>query len=127
MFQVTTDLEKNRLYVTLGGHLSQGERMEAANAFIIALRTLQPAFDILTDMSTLHPTDGEGLKELGRLQAAAKLRGVRHVVRVVKIPLSRQQLGRAADESDWAFETVSTLEEAEALLDALKAEEAGLA
>jgi hypothetical protein len=125
MFQVTTNLEKNRLYVTLGGHLSQGERMEAANAFLVALRTLQPAFDILTDISTLYPTDGEGLKELGRLQAAAKLRGVRHVVRVVKIPLSHYQLGRAADEIDWDFETVSTLEEAEALLDALTAEEAG--
>ena len=34
MFQVTADTDKNRLYVTLQGHLEANERAEVVNAFI---------------------------------------------------------------------------------------------
>ena len=117
MFQVSADPEKNRLYVTLKGHLAPGERAEAANAFLCAIRTLEHGFDIVHDLTGLHPTDAEGLKELARMQAAAKVRGVGRVVRVVNIPVSSLQLGRVAEDNGWAFETVHSLEEAEALLD----------
>jgi hypothetical protein len=39
------------------------------------------------------------------------------VVRIVAIPLSDRQLGRVAEATGWVFETVHSLEEAEALLD----------
>jgi hypothetical protein len=117
MFQVTPDPGKNRLYVTLSGHLTPNERQEAANAFLVGIRTLEQNFDIINDLRSLHPTDVEGLRELARLQAAAKVRGVRRVVRIVNIPLSSIQLERAARDSGWVFETAHSLEEAEALLD----------
>jgi hypothetical protein len=117
MFQVTANREKNRLYVTLKGHLSPSERSEAGNAFLTAIRTLEHDFDIIHDLTGLHPTDAEGLKELARLQAAAKIRGVRRVVRIVSIPLSSNQLGRAAEDTGWSYETVHSMVEAEALLD----------
>lgn len=119
MFQVTVVPEKNRLYVTVGGHLDPHERVEVALAFRAALDELLPGFDIINDVSALHPTDEEGLRELVRLQSAATIRGVRTVVRVVKIPLTSLQFERRARETGWAFESVATLEEAEALLDAL--------
>jgi hypothetical protein len=117
MFQVTPDPGKNRLYVTLRGHLTPNERQEAANAFLMAIRTLEQNFDIVTDLTALHPTDIEGLRELARVQAAAKFRGVGRVVRIVNIPLSSIQLERAAGDTGWSFETVHSLAEAEALLD----------
>lgn len=119
MFKVTAVPEKNRLYVTLEGHLEPSERKEAAKAFLAAIGELRPGFDIVHDMTGLHPTDPDGLKELVRIQAAAKVKGVRKVIRVVKIPLVRIQFERVALETGWAFETAETIQEADERLDAL--------
>jgi hypothetical protein len=83
------------------------------------INQLQPGFDIVHDMTGLHPTDADGLKDLVRIQAAAKIKGVRSVIRIVKIPLVRFQFERVALETGWAFETAGTLQEADARLDAL--------
>jgi anti-anti-sigma regulatory factor len=119
MFQVTANPEKNRLYVTLEGHLEAPERLEAGKAFLAAIGQLRPGFDIVNDLSGLRPTDADGLKELRKLQAAAKIKGVRCVVRVARIPLSRLQVERTSQEVGLDSETVATLEEADARLDAL--------
>jgi hypothetical protein len=119
MFQVTANPERNRLYIVLAGHLEPSERLEAAKAVAAGIAKLRPGFDIVNDLSGLHPTNGQGLKELVRVQAAAKIKGLRSVVRVTGIPLSRLQLERMAQETGWEFETAASLEEADALLDAL--------
>ncbi len=119
MFKITANPEKNRLYVTLEGHLDPALRMEAAKAFMAAIAQLRPGFDIVNDLSGLHPTDAEGLKSLVRMQAAAKIKGVRTVIRIARIALSRLQLERTAQETGWGFETAATLQEAEERLDAL--------
>jgi hypothetical protein len=119
MFKITANPEKNRLYVTLEGHLEPSERKEVAKAFMAAISELRSGFDIVHDMTGLHPTDPEGLKELVRSQAAAKIKGVRTVIRVVKIPLVRLQFERVARETGWVYETAATLQEADERLDAL--------
>ena len=88
-------------------------------AVVAAIAQLHHGFDIVHDMSGLHPTDAAGLKELVRVQAAAKVKGLRSVIRIVRIPLSRMQFERMAKETGWTFETAGTLEEADARLDAL--------
>ena len=119
MFKVTAVPEKNRLYLTLGGHLEAPERLEVAKAFRSAMGDLQPGFDIIDDLTSLLPTDTEGLRELVRLQSAAKIKGVRTVIRIQKIPLTRVQFERMARETGWAFETAASVEEADTRLDAL--------
>jgi hypothetical protein len=119
MFQVTANPEKNRLYVTLEGHLEPSERDAAGKAFMAAIGELRHGFDIVHDMSGLHPTDADGLKYLVRIQTAAKLKGLRTVLRIERIPLSRLQLQRIARETGWAFESAVSIEEADARLDAL--------
>ena len=119
MFRVDANPEKNRLYLTLEGHMEASERREAAKAFMAAIGQLHHGFDIVHDMSGLHPTDAEGLKDLVRAQASARIKGLRSVVRIVKIPLTRLQFERIAEETGWPFETARTLEEADAMLDAL--------
>jgi len=119
LFQVLANPEKNRLYVTLEGHLEAPERKDLTVAFLNRLRELKPGFDLVHDMSGLHPTDQEGLRELLKVQAILKVKGVRTVIRIAKIPLARVQLERAARETGWAFETAASVEEADARLDAL--------
>jgi len=119
MFEVTADPEKNRLYVTLRGHLEPPERKEAAKAVVAAIGQLHSGFDIVHDLAGLHPTDPDGLRELVRVQSAAKIKGLRSVVRVVRIPLARLQLERMARETGWTFTTVDSREEADCQLDAL--------
>lgn len=67
MFRVHANPDKNRLYVTLEGHLEPSERKQAAQAVISAIGQLRHGYDIV----------------------------------------------------NWRFEEVATLEEADALLDAL--------
>ena len=119
MFQVTANAEKNRLYITLQGHLEPAERQVAIKAVMAAVAELRPGFDIIDDLSALHPTDAAGLRELVRLQSALKIKGLRTVVRIVRIPLTRIQFDRTAQDTGWAFETAASLEEADARLDAL--------
>lgn len=119
MFRVMANPEKNRLYVTLEGHLEQTEREAAGKAFLAEIGKLRHGFDIVHDMTGLHPTDAAGLKYLVRVQTAAKLKGLRTVIRIERIPLSRVQLERIARETGWAFESAASLEEADARLDAL--------
>jgi len=119
MFQVTANPEKNRLYVTLEGHLEPLERAEAGKAFMAAISQLQPGFDIVNDLSGLHPTDTEGLNDLRRFQAAAKIKGVRCVIRIAKIPLSRLQVERISGEVGLESETAASLQEADERLDAM--------
>jgi len=82
-------------------------------------KRLAPGFDIVSDITDLRPTDTEGLKLLVRIQAAAKVKGARCVVRISRIPLSRLQFERMATQTGLAFEPALTLEEADARLDAL--------
>jgi hypothetical protein len=119
LFKVSANPEKNRLYVTLEGHMDAAERKEAAKAFIAAIGKLGPGFDVVDDLTGLHPTDADGLRDLVRTQAAAKIKGVRAVIRIVRIPLTRVQFERMAQETGWEFETAASLAEADARLDAL--------
>ena len=119
MFQVTASPEKNRLYVTLEGHLEPPERAAAGKAFMAAISQLRPGFDIVNDLTGLHPTDTEGLKDLRRLQAAAKIKGVRRVIRIAKIPLSRLQVERISEEVGLESETAASLQEADERLDTM--------
>ncbi|MDR3671848.1 MAG: hypothetical protein P4L36_13455 [Holophaga sp.] len=119
MFQVAANPEKNRLYVTLEGHLEAAERMAAGKAILAAINQLQPGFDIVNDLSGLHPTDAEGLKDLRRIQAAARIKGVRCVIRIVKIPLSRLQFERTSQEAGLDSEVAGSVEEADRRLDAM--------
>jgi hypothetical protein len=122
MFTVTSNPERNRLYITLGGYLEGAERQEVTKLIMAEAAKLAPGFDVVTDISDLHPSNKEGFKDLLRAKAALKLKGVGHIIRVVKIALTRIQLQRISEEADYQEDYVESLEEADRRLDALKAE-----
>lgn len=121
MYTVTSNPERNRLYITLAGHLEGPERQAAAKALMAEAGKLSPGFDVVTDISALHASNEEGFKDLLRVKATLKLKGVGHVIRVVRIPLSRIQFERITAQAGYESEYVSSLEEADRRLDELRA------
>ncbi len=119
MFNVTSNPAKNRLYITLAGHLEGSERREVTRAIMAEVAKLDQRFDIVTDITALHASDQEGFKDLLRAKSALKLKGVRHIIRVVKIPISRMQVERVSEAAGYEAESVSSIEEADRRLDAL--------
>lgn len=122
MFLVNADPVRNRLYITLIGYLEAAERQEATKQVMAEAAKLEAGFDIVTDIRGLHATNKEGVKDLLRLRSALKLRGVGHIIRVVKIPLSAIQMQRVTEEAGFQSEQVPTLDAANRRLDELKAQ-----
>ena len=120
MFEVHSDTARNRLYITLAGHLERPEREKAIGAILAETAKLARGFDVVTDISKLHPTDEEGFKDLLRVKSALKLKGAGHIIRVVKIPLSRIQVERTSEAAGYESESVDSLQEADHRLDALR-------
>lgn len=120
MFRVTSNREKNRLYITLAGHLEGLERQSAIQAMKVEIDKLAPGFDLVTDISGLHPSDQEGFKDFLRAKATLKLKGVGHIFRVVKIPLSRIQVDRISEGAGYLAENVPSVEAADQRLDGLR-------
>lgn len=120
MFTVTSDPSRNRLYITLAGHMEGAERQEVTQLILAEAAKLAQGFDIVTDISALHPSDQDGIKDLLRAKAALKLKGVGHTIRVVKISLSRIQVQRISEAAGYESECADTVEEADRRLDALR-------
>jgi len=121
MFTVTSDPDRNRLYLTMAGHMEAAERQAATRALMAEAAKLTPGFDLVSDISALHATDEDGFKDLLRAKAALKLKGAGHLIRVVKIPLSRIQFTRVSEAAGYEAECVGSVEEADRRLDELRA------
>ena len=119
MFQVRSDSAKNRLYITLGGHMVGSERQEATRAIMAEAGKLGAGFDVVTDIRDLHATDQQGFKDFLRARSTLKLKGVGHIIRVTKIPLSRIQLERISEEAGYHSDRADSIEEADQRLDEL--------
>lgn len=122
MFQVRSDTGRNRLYITLAGHMDGTERQAAMKAMMAEAAKLAPGFGVVTDISGLYPSDQEGFKDFLRAKSGLRMKGVGPIVRVVKIPLSRLQVERISEEAGYEAESVGSVEEADRRLDVLQKE-----
>jgi hypothetical protein len=122
MFTVTSNPDRNRLYITLAGYLEGPERQAVMKAIMAEAAKLAQGFDVVTDISALRPSNEEGFKDLLRVKAALKLKGASQIIRVAKIPLTRLQMERISEGAGYQSDSVDSLEEAERRLDALRAE-----
>ena len=122
MFSVRSDPERNRLYITLAGHLEGPERQAAMKAILAETAQLSEGFDVVTDIAALHPSDEEGFKDLLRVKSGLRMKGAGNIIRVVKIALTRLQVARITEAAGYESEYVHSLEEADRRLDELRAE-----
>ena len=121
MFAVASDPDRNRLYITISGHLEGPERQAAMKALIAETSNLTEGFGVVSDISALHATNEEGFKDLLRVKASLKLKGAGPIIRVVKIPLSRIQFERVTEAAGYRAEEANSIEEADRRLDELQA------
>lgn len=126
MFRVTSDATKNRLHITLAGYLEGPERQEALKAIMAEAGKLAPGSDVINDISALHASNKEGFKDLLRAKSALKLKGVGHIIRVVKIPLSHMQIERISKAAGYEADSAESIEEADRRLDAPSQEDGGI-
>lgn len=117
--KVRADLNKNRLYCTIGGSVSTEDLKKFYTEVRFAVADLQPGFDVITDLSSI---------KLGHLAALPTFRKVIHylassqpgaVVRVMpkRNTFYRQAMNYASRSQGYVPLYVDTLEEAEELLD----------
>ena len=117
MFEVHSDLDRNRLYLTMAGRLDSAERQAIIKAILTEAGKLTQGFGVVSDISGLFASDQEGFKDFLRAKSGLKLKGAGLVVRVVKIPLSRIQAERISTEAGYEAVEVSSVEEADQWLD----------
>ena len=118
-WEVSTDEQKNRLYLTLEGRLSVEEVANAADAVIEASGTLAPGFDQVNDMSAFEPADPDALDHVERGKRGIVENGIAATCRVVSDSTTGQmEFDRAGeDEEEYAVAKTDSVEQAEKLLD----------
>jgi hypothetical protein len=118
-WDVETDDTRNRIYLTLEGHLDVTETAAAADAVTGAAERLDPGFDIINDMSTFVPTSEEAMDHIERGKRALAENGQAAAVRVVSESTTGQmQFDRVGDGAEsYQVAKAESMEDAETLLD----------
>jgi cyclopropane fatty-acyl-phospholipid synthase-like methyltransferase len=121
MYQSRTDIERNRLYITLKGRITAKEAGEATHRIIEDVSTLKPGFDVITDITKFEPVTQKETEALLTVHKALMERGVNRIVRVVgtelKATVGKIQMERTSRQSKIVAENFDSLEEADRYLD----------
>ena len=117
-YSLRTDVEKNRLYLTLDGFFEYDKIVEVAQEIMIELKRLKTGYSFINDVSNFKPTTEEGVEEIKKIQLYMYNNGLGKVVRVVgKSLMSKLQFERKSKEVGYSAEHVQTVTEAEKILD----------
>jgi hypothetical protein len=118
MHTIRVDPEKNRLYITLEG-FSTIEQVKAAERELReAANNLKPGFDLVNDISNYKPGTSEIVVLFRQIQEMLKNAGMGRVIRVVKkYTITDLQFVRTAKDTGYNAVNVSSVEEADAILD----------
>jgi hypothetical protein len=120
-WRMRPDPARNRLYATLEGFFTPDEMRRCADDTIAATKGLRPGYCTVTDISQCKPMPPEAAKEIERVQAHFRASGARQGVRIVAANvLSGMQFRRTGGSAEYNSVNVSSMDEAERLLDELK-------
>lgn len=118
MIEIKKNSAKNRLYVKLRGFLQDEEVKSACEQILKAAKGLAPGFDIINDISEFKPASAKATEYITHLQEEVMKLHVRKIVRVVENNiLAKMQLTRTSQKAGYNAYHVSTIQEAEAMLD----------
>lgn len=83
MYEFNVETVKNRLITKLSGNIGKLEGEKILRELVNAVAGLQPGFDVITDISGYESANRKNEDLLVRTIEFLKLKGVRHVIRVV--------------------------------------------
>jgi hypothetical protein len=118
-WNVDVDTAKNRLYLTLGGKLSEREAAAAADATIEGAERLDAGFEMVNDISEFKPSGKPVDEQIKRGKVGVARNGVDAVVRVVpESTTGEMQWDRAGGGSEtYQLAKADSAEQAEKLLE----------
>lgn len=120
MYSIRTDVIKNRLYIALTGSFTLDEAKKCMQETIAAASKLKKGYDVITDISQLKVSTSEVAKEIEKAQAYFVSSGARQGVRIVENSvITAMQFKRTAGNAMFTSINVSSLEEAEKLLNSI--------
>ncbi len=116
--KATADLKKNRLHVTLIGHLTVKDLQEVYTDIRFCVADLQPGFDAIADFTQCKVAHLAGVGIFIRISEHLQKNGINQVIRIGrKSQLVFHQISKiVARNSNYKITYVNTQEEAEALL-----------
>jgi len=119
MYNVRADIEKNRLYITIGSVTEENEMMAAIQEIELVVQGLRKGFDCITDLREYEILIDENEKFIYQAQRILTESGMSRVVRVIKKfgSLGHFQFDKLSKEVGYHAKNVNSIEEAEKLLD----------
>ena len=124
MYEIETDVRRNRLYLDLSGRLNAETLDTAAEETTESAGELSDGFDIITDLRGFRPVSPDAAEAIQRAQTELTAMGVDRVVRVTDEDTSQVVVSafeRRSKKAGYSGETAETREEAERLLDGERA------
>jgi hypothetical protein len=123
MYTVKMDHLRNRLYVTLSGHMLPREMKDCTDRTISAARKLKPGYDVITDISRCQVLCREAMVEVKRAQDYLARFSAGHSLRVRGgAILTSIQFANTAKSVSYLPCTVATVADAERYLEKQKAQ-----
>ena len=86
MYEIEADAARNLISITYGGHVAPADLARGRAELVAALKTMQPGFRLLTDLSGLETMEYACAKEIETTMDLLRKKGVAQVVRVVPDP-----------------------------------------
>ena len=83
MYEIKTNVAKNRLYLIFKGFLTDQELKQMVDESRNAIRQSAPGFAVISDISAFKPTPPQGVQELERGQNQLREYGMGRIIRVV--------------------------------------------
>ena len=120
MYDIKTDTEKNRIIITIGKLEDESEIKALAQSVKSACRKLKKGFTCITDLRKYAVMDDQFEKYVQETQTAMIEAGLSEVVRVRREMglLGHFQFDNASSAVGYHAQNVTTMEEAEKILDA---------
>jgi hypothetical protein len=119
MYQIKADIEKNRLYITIGGIPVENEKEALVREIENKIKELKQGFDCITDLRKYEVQPDETEEFIYQAQKILSEAGLSNVVRVIKKfgSLAHFQFDKVSVAVGYHAQNANTLEEAEAILD----------
>lgn len=126
-WNVEVDTAKNRLYIDISAALSAEEATRSTDQVVDAANnTLDPGFDVITDIREFEPGTPEAVEQLERGKKAMRENGCSAAVRVMPesatASMHFERVGE--DEEAYPVAEAETVDQAEKLLDERRSQEA---
>ncbi len=116
MYSINADFKKNRLYITLGS-LKVDEAKKAVDSIVEKSSRLRFGFSVLMDLTKYRPSSEIVTRRICLTQSFLNDQGMGKMIRATRSVLAMLEFDKAGRSEGLGIQTVSTVVEADRILD----------